>query len=378
MEFILQTATGMWEVVGRMAPYLLLGFLMAGILSQAISHAWITRHLGGNRFTSVVKAAFFGVPLPICSCGVIPLAATLRRQGASKGATMGFLIATPQTGADSISVNYALLGPVFAVVTPVCAFVGGLIGGFLVDATRPRGEADADSVAGMGDKELAACCDSKAVLPEPAPAACCASSRTPKPVSNSLLALYTRTLGALEHGFVTMPRDIARPIIVGLLVAALMGTLLPDDFFANVLGSGLGAMLLVMLAALPMYACSTGSIPIAAMLIAKGVAPGVALVFLLAGPAINAATMTTVYKTLGLRCAAIHVATIGVVAIVAGHIVNAIFAATPAHIHQHFHEEGVAWYGHLAGVLLALILGYAVVTQLAAKWGKPHGKEAAA
>ena len=367
MDFIFDTASGMWQVIGRMAPYLLLGFLMAGALSQILSTAWITRHLGGNRFTSVLKAAFFGVPIPICSCGVIPLAATLRRQGASKGATTGFLIATPQTGADSISVNYALLGPIFAIVTPICAFVGGLTGGFLVDSTRPRDEDDTpdDTV----DNEAASCQASDTA------AACCGDSNGSTEEDAAPAGLYHRTLAALEHGFVTMPRDIARPILIGLLVAALLGTLLPDDFFANILGQGLGAMLLVMLAAMPMYACSTGSIPIAAMLIAKGVSPGVALVFLLSGPAINAATMTTVYKTLGARCAVIHAATIGTIAIIAGHVVNAIYAAEPMRLQEHAHHESIAWYGHLAGILLALIVGYAIVTQLAAKWNAPGGKE---
>jgi uncharacterized membrane protein YraQ (UPF0718 family) len=371
MNFIFQTMLGMWGVVGAMAPYLLLGFLMAGLLSQLIPNAWIARHLGGNRFTSVLKAAFFGVPIPICSCGVIPLAATLRKQGASKGATTGFLIATPQTGADSISVNYALLGPVFAIVTPICAFVGGLTGGFLVDATRPRGEDDGMDGAPASDTKTASCCESKPA----AATACCDGSADSAPTDDRPIGFYNRALAALEHGFVTMPKDIARPILIGLFIAALMGTLLPDDFFANVLGSGLGAMIIVMLAAMPMYACSTGSIPIAAMLIAKGVSPGVALVFLLAGPAINAATMTTVYKTLGLRCAAIHAGTVGVVAIIAGHVVNAIYAAQPMMVEIHTHAESLAWYGHLAGVLLALILGYAVFTQLAAKWGAPGGKE---
>lgn len=421
IDFTIELLTGMWQVIGRMAPFLLFGFLMAGILSQFISPAWVARQLGKNRFASVVKAAMLGVPIPICSCGVIPLAATLRRQGASKGATTSFLIATPTTGVDSVSVNYALLGPVFAITTPLSALIGGLLGGALVDATRPRSERNDDTAAAPpAARAEGSCCASEAApaassccasetpkpeTPKPAapasccvseapkaeaPASCCASNAAPAaaaccadtspPAQGTTFS--SRITGALAYGFVTMPRDLAKPVLIGLIAAALVGVLVPDDFFANVLGSGVGAMLLVMAAAFPLYACSTGSIPLVAMLIAKGMAPGVGLVFLLVAPVANAATVTTMWKTLGARCVAVYVATIGTVAIIAGHVVNAVAEVAPITSHLHHHDEAIAWYGHLAGVILFGIIAYALYAQLAGRWqtrtGAPTGDAAEA
>jgi uncharacterized membrane protein YraQ (UPF0718 family) len=127
-----------WEVLGEMAPYLLFGFLVAGILSVYISQKFVERHLGGRGFWAVLKASLFGIPLPLCSCGVIPVAASLRKQGAGKGAVTSFLISTPQTGVDSILVTLSLLGPVYAIFRPVASFIKGVIGGMAVSIFDPE------------------------------------------------------------------------------------------------------------------------------------------------------------------------------------------------------------------------------------------------
>ncbi|MDE5959958.1 MAG: permease, partial [Muribaculaceae bacterium] len=115
-----------WAMLCEMAPYLLLGFLFAGMLHAFLPASFYNRHLGRPGFWSVAKAAMFGVPLPLCSCGVIPTAMSMRRQGASRAATVSFLISTPQTGVDSILATGSLLGWPLALIRPIAAFATAL------------------------------------------------------------------------------------------------------------------------------------------------------------------------------------------------------------------------------------------------------------
>jgi uncharacterized membrane protein YraQ (UPF0718 family)/copper chaperone CopZ len=278
-----------------MAPYLLFGFLAAGALSVLVSPAFIERHLGGRGWVSVFKASAFGVPLPLCSCSVIPVATSLRRHGAGKGATTAFLISAPQTGVDSILVTFSLLGGVFAIFRPLAALVSGLIGGMLVESI---------------DKECVAC---SAPTPQ--------TDGPPKAKGGR-----GRLVRALHYGFVTLPEDIGRSLLAGLAVAALISTLVPQDFFATALGGGVVGMLVMMLLGVPVYVCATASVPIAAALIAKGVSPGAALAFLMTGPATNAATIVTVWKIMGWRTGVAYLVTIMGTALGAGLTLDAIFS----------------------------------------------------
>jgi len=285
-----------------MSPYLLFGFLAAGLLSVLIPARMVERHLGGRGIWPVVKASALGAPLPLCSCGVIPVAASLRRHGASKGATTAFLLSTPQTGVDSIMVTLSLLGPVFAIFRPLAALVTGFLGGGLVNAI--------DSPLGNGKEEI-----------EPCQEDCCA------PRDNS-----SKLVRALRYGFATLPADIGKPLLVGLIIAGLISASIPDNFFAEHLSlhtglGAVGAMFVMMLFGIPMYVCATASAPIAAALMAKGVPPGAALVFLLTGPATNAAAIATIGKVMGRRTAAIYLATVAVTALASGLVLNGIFAA---------------------------------------------------
>ncbi|MBN2302620.1 MAG: SO_0444 family Cu/Zn efflux transporter, partial [Lentisphaerae bacterium] len=263
MNLIITITADFWMTLSDMAPYLLFGFAVAGVLSILISTKFIEKHLGGQGLGPVIKASFFGVPLPLCSCSVIPVAASLRRHGASKAATTSFLISTPQTGVDSIMATLSLLGPVFAVFRPVAAFLAGVIGGLIVQATGNRNETNQS--------------------PEECKDSCCAKEKKP--------GIIVRIF---RHGFITLPRDIALPLLVGTVAAGFISALVPNDFFSGVLGTGIAAMLVMMLLGLPMYVCATASIPIAVAMMAKGVTPGAALVFLMTGPATNAASLSTV------------------------------------------------------------------------------------
>lgn len=317
-------------MTARMAPYLLFGFAVAGAISAFLTPATVERHLGGRGIWPVIKASLLGVPLPLCSCGVIPVAASLREHGAGKGATLSFLISTPQTGVDSISVTYSLLGPVFALFRPVAAFVTGILGGAIADKLDPDGD--------PAPRPAAACKEG----------ACCRRS-----------GLGSKAMSGLRHGFFTLPADIAAPMSAGILIAGTVGALVPDDFFASYLGSGIIPMLVMLAVSIPVYVCASASVPIAAAMILKGLSPGAALVFLIAGPATNAATITTLWKTLGRRSVAIYILTVGSAAIVCGLLMDALnrtslpehAPAGYAHCQPHL---GIA--SHAAAAILVTIL----------------------
>ncbi|AQT69469.1 putative permease [Anaerohalosphaera lusitana] len=329
MDTIVMLAGEFWGTLTEMAPYLLFGFLVAGILSVILSARFVENHLGGGGFWPVVKASLFGVPLPLCSCGVIPVGMSLRKHGAAKGATVSFLLSTPQTGVDSILATYALLGPIFAVFRPVIAFITGLIGGFAVQLTGGSGEKVAGEVADGAEEE-----DS-----------CCGGKKQPF----WLIRLF-------KHGFVTLPRDIGRPMIVGIIIAAILAAVIPDDFFASHVSAGLPSMLLMLVFGIPLYVCATASIPVAAVLVAKGLTPGAALVFLMTGPATNAATFTTLWNIMGRKTALIYLLTVVVCALSAGFLLDAMFPGIGGRVAEHMHEMDTAWWQHAAGILLLVVL----------------------
>ncbi|HOO57070.1 MAG TPA: SO_0444 family Cu/Zn efflux transporter [bacterium] len=280
-DIIIKFLSEFWGILADMSFYLLLGFVVAGILSTYISTKTVEKHLGNTGFRSVFNAAMVGVPLPLCSCGVIPVGMSLRKHGASRGAAASFLISTPQTGVDSILVTYGLLGPLFAVIRPVVALITGIIGGALVDAATTR--------SGYQDvTEEEKCTDS-----------CCTGEKSER-----------RLIKAFKHGFITLPRDIGRFLFIGILIAATLSVLIPENYFDNMLGSGLLPMLGMLVVGIPIYICSVGSVPMAAAFLAAGISPGAVLVFLMTGPATNAATITTIWKGLGKRTALIYLATI--------------------------------------------------------------------
>jgi uncharacterized membrane protein YraQ (UPF0718 family)/copper chaperone CopZ len=345
MDWMLTFVSASWAVFGAMAPYLLLGFTVAGLLSAVISAEWVERHLGGNGFGQVFKASLFGVPLPLCSCGVIPVAASLRRHGASKGATTAFLLSTPQTGVDSIAVTYGLLGPFLAVVRPVAALVTGFFGGGLVQALNGNGAAVAD-----GDEE-AGCTDT------------CCDAEQPK---------RSKIVEALHYGLVILPRDIGKALILGVVISGLISAFVAPQALESYLGGGLLPMFAAMAIGIPLYVCATASTPIALGLIHAGLSPGAALVFLISGPATNTAALTTLWKLLGRRAAILYLITVAVASLATGLAVDGLIgagglpesalvpAATSiagqgAHAH-HEDEGGMPWFETVSALVLLAVL----------------------
>ncbi|MCM1029508.1 MAG: SO_0444 family Cu/Zn efflux transporter [Pseudoflavonifractor sp.] len=302
-------------MLAEMAPYILLGFLIAGLLHAFVPTSMMARHLSGRGWRPAVKAAALGIPLPLCSCGVLPTAVALRRGGASKAASTSFLIATPQTGIDSIAATASLLGPAFAIVRPFAALVTSFFGGIAV------GAADKDVPSESADH-----CHIQ-------------SPNAPR------LSFWQKIVAALRYGFIDLVGSIGGWLVAGLIIAALITVYLPADFLAALGQHPLLAMLAVVVLAVPMYVCATGSIPIAMSLMLKGLSPGAALVLLMAGPAANFASFALISREMGRRTALVYLASIVVGAMAFGLAIDYLMPArwfalpeamtTPsAHIHM--------------------------------------------
>jgi uncharacterized membrane protein YraQ (UPF0718 family) len=330
MEYAAKILTELWGTIEAMAPYLLLGFGIAGILSVVISPKQVEKHLGGHRLASVIKASLFGVPLPLCSCSVIPVTASLRRHGAGRGATMAFLLSTPQTGVDSIMVTYALLGPAMALFRPLAAFITGIAGGIsanLMPDTSPTPSTDTPVEESCSD----------------------GCSTTPIKHENVIVRI-------LRHGFITLPRDVGKSMLIGVAVAGAITAFVPDDFLARYFGGGILSLLAMMLFGIPIYVCATASVPIAAALILKGVSPGAALVFLMTGPATNAAGIAAVWKMLGRGTVFIYLATTAVSALVSGLIFDRFMEIQPGILGEHSMDTMPAFLRTAFAVVLVIVL----------------------
>jgi len=327
----------------EMAPFLLLGFLLAGIL-----HVWVPNRLyvpkiSKPNFKSVLWAALFGVPLPICSCGVIPTAIALRKEGASKGASVSFLISTPATGVDSIMATYSILGGPFAVVRPIVAFLTALIGGVFTNlATRGESEnarvhdetidfddCDTEHHCGCGHCDPSTnsgidCCEHEHHDHcECGDGHCGCESRDVRQMTFGQKVVET-----FRYGFVNMVADMSKWLLIGLLLGSLIYVFVPNDLFLFLRDNPLLCMLIVLVVAMPMYTCATGSIPLALAFVEKGITPGAALVLLMAGPATSIASMLVVGKAFGKRTLFAYIASIALGALAFGFIMDTFFMDT--------------------------------------------------
>ncbi len=284
-------------MLNEMSPYILLGFFIAGLLHAFVPQSTFARHLSGTGWKSVVKSALIGVPLPLCSCGVLPTAIAMKRNGASKAASTSFLIATPQTGVDSIAATWAMLGPAFAIIRPIAALVTAVGGGLFV-----------------GRKE-------KASDATTAPIAACDVNVGQK------RNFWQKSVDALRYGFIDLVGSIGPWLVAGLIIAALITVYVPADFFSALGNKPILSMIMVLIIAIPMYVCATGSIPIALSLVMKGLSPGTALVLLMAGPAANFASFTLISREMGRRSAAMYLTAIVVGAMAFGLLIDYLLPA---------------------------------------------------
>jgi hypothetical protein len=321
----------------EMAPYLTLGFVLAGLMHAFVPRKAVAKHLGTESVASAVKGALVGVPLPLCSCGVIPTGIGMRKRGASRAATVSFLISTPQTGVDSMIVTYGFFGWLFAIFRPIAAFVSGIAGGIAVMMFGKDAAADEHWLELHKEQEDAL------------------------QTQRENLSFGKKLIEGARFAFYDLLGDIALWLLIGIMVAGAISLAVPDDFFAESVGKGLPAMLLMMLFGLPLYVCSTASVPIAAVLMSKGISAGAAFVFLMVGPATNAATMVIVLRAMGKRVLAVYLGSIAILALLFGLGLDYFIASTgitvdPSMLHEHGIPGWLRW-GSLA-LLSFFILRY--------------------
>jgi len=409
----------LWMILTESSLWLLFGFLLAGAVHVLVPREWMFKHLGGKGIVPLFKASLLGIPLPLCSCAVIPVAAGLRKQGASKGASAAFAISTPQTGEESIPLTWGLFGPVFALARPVIAVFTGLLAGILIDLTHRNEDEttitsptdsiedpdaiglsitnadDADSaVAKVESKATGSCCSSKSA---PAPSSCC-SSKPEQPATSCCSSKSETTPGsccssakpkeepagsccsstpqktnlgfiggtreAFRHGFGIMLVDLAIWLSIGLVMAAVIGAAVPAGWFEEHIGSGIITKLVMLLVGIPLYICATSSTPLAFSLVVAGLSPGAALVLLLSGPATNVATMSWLIKDLGVKALVIYLAVIAGVALAAGIIFDQFFLGFMPELSEmaalHEHLVPLLSVKGIAAALFILLMAWAL------------------
>ena len=333
MNHITNIISFFWELTAIMAPSLLLGFLIAGILSAFITPDLIKHHLGKSSFWQICKASLFGVPLPLCSCSVLPVAASLRKNGAGKGITISFLTSTPQTGVDSIFITHALLGGMFAIIRVVVAFITGILAGSLVRIFT-RNDKKKENI----EEEKSYC-------------KCAHEDGNENPI-----------IHIIRHGFITLPKDIGKSMLVGLILSAIITAFLPANFFADkLLGNEFVSMIVMLVIGTIIYVCSSGSVPIVLSLIASGISPGAGLVFLITGPATNLASLTTLTKIVGTKSVIIYLTTLAISALISGYILNQFMDSTTISQMVHSGHKSLSWLNHVSAVFLMVILGQSLI-----------------
>ncbi|MBC3765956.1 SO_0444 family Cu/Zn efflux transporter [Neptunicella marina] len=386
MQWLIELLNNFVLLFIESAPWLLLGLLMAGMMKWLLPVNLLEKHMGTSSAGSVIKAAIIGAPLPLCSCGVIPAAIGLRRAGASKPATVSFLVATPETGVDSISVSYALLGPVMAIVRPIAAISSAIYAGLVVRIsttqaqTEPVKSTPSEAVSCCSSakteaKPVSSCCSSSneqtssqnkssccaSEKPQvPAPAKSCCGSASKKPAEPNW---QQKVINTLQFSSGKLLNDISKWLLIGLTLAAMVKTFVPVDFLTQ-WGDGFIAMLVMALIGIPMYICATASTPIALGFLAAGVSPGAVLVFLLAGPATNISTMGMIYQEMGKRTLMAYLFSIMTASIGFGYALNALidvygWPIGNAALMSHEHSPSLLYIGSavlLAGLMLRNLL----------------------
>lgn len=326
MDYINQFITQTWLMIAEMGPYLLLGLAIAAILHRLLRQEWVERLMGKRSLSSVVWGSVVGVPMPLCSCGVIPVTMSLRSKGASNGASVSFLTSTPQTGVDSILATWGMLGPVFAIYKVIVAFISGILIGLVVDLLPQKPNAAKRHLIGEADLTK--------------------NSSTSQPTWSE----------SVRYGFVTMPGDLSGALLFGFLLAGLIAAFAPADLLANIPGGTIAAIALATLISVPFYICSTGSIPLAIALVHSGLPISAALVLLIAGPATNIATITAMRKILGGRATFLYVLGIVLTTWIAAAIYH-LFLNTGTLGTEHMdHVMELPWWKHLGGALLLALL----------------------
>ena len=351
MEHVYTLIDNFLALSSEASPWLLLGLVIAGLMKAWAPSQILSKHLGKGK-SAIIKAAFIGAPLPLCSCGVIPVATELRRSGASAPATSAFLVATPETGVDSVSVSYALLGPVFALYRPVSAILSAIFTGFLVASTD---DVSTVNSAHKSSSKNACCASTSPPLVEQS-TPCCVNEKPAITAENKANVLNKTFLG-LRYAATKLIDDLIIWLVIGLVFATLVRTFIPASFLLSY-GSGLPAMLMMIVISIPMYICATASTPIAAGLIIAGISPGTALVFMMAGPATNISTLGVIRNEMGSAVLIRYLAGISLCAVGFGLLLDwglTFFAVDINQQMSHSHSILPSWLGLTCAAFIALL-----------------------
>ena len=342
MTVIISILQESWHLLLEASVYILFGMLVGGLLKVFLSPSFVAGHLGKGKFISVIKAALFGIPIPLCSCGDLPAAASLKRQGANNGATTAFLISTPESGVDSMAITYALLDPIMTVARPVSAFITAVAAGISENLLHTQKEEDWEKVIDRSCP-IDNCCDGNECPPEEH-----AKHHT----------FSEKMWSGLKFAVDDLWGDLAGWFFAGLLLAGVIAALIPEELMTQYLGGGLNSMLIMLLVGIPMYICATASTPVAAALILKGVSPGAALVFLLVGPATNVTSLSVLFGLLGKRATAIYLATLSLFAVLSGLVLDVIYEGFGVSASAIAGQAGevIPYWLQLTGALVVILL----------------------
>lgn len=348
MTFLSDALSSSWNLLNQSAVYMLFGLLIGGLLKVFLSPTYVASHLGSGRFSSVFKAALLGIPIPLCSCGVLPAAATLKKQGANNGAVTAFLISTPESGIDSISITWALLDPIMTVARPVSAFFSAAVAGIaenLFSFSGPTRTINASSAK----KKICACGCSAEDSGEQA-------GRESRVKQSFLKNFPGKMKAGIRYAIFDIWEELAGWFLIGILLAGIITVLLPDAFISSYLGGGLSSMLLMLVIGIPLYICATASTPIAAAFLLKGVSPGTALVFLLVGPATNITSLSVLIGLLGKRAVVLYLSSIALVSVICGLVLDAVYSMLGISVVAAVAKQGKMLPASLTGAAALLLL----------------------
>ena len=342
MEIGISILLESWHLLLEASVYILFGMFVGGLLKVFLNPSFVADHLGKGKFSSVIKAALFGIPIPLCSCGVLPAAASLKKQGANNGATTAFLISTPESGVDSIAITYALLDPIITVARPVSAFVTAVAAGISENLLQTQKEEDWHRVIDRSCP-IDNCCDGNECPPQ----------------EHAMHHTFTEKLWAgLKFAVDDLWGDLAGWFFAGLLLAGVISAIIPQELMTRYLGGGLHSMLIMLLVGIPMYICATASTPVAAALILKGVSPGAALVFLLVGPATNITSLSVLFGLLGKRATVIYLVILSLFAVLSGMMLDIIYSSLGLSATAIAGQAGevIPFWLQITGALIVLLL----------------------
>jgi len=330
MELVLEFVDNFSVLLNAMSIYIIIGLLFAGILKQLVPDTFVSQHLGNDSIGSVVKATLFGIPLPVCSCSVIPLAQGLRKEGASKGAVQSFLISTPITGVDSILATYSLFGFVFTTFRVISSIIIAISVGLVQNFIQKD--------------------DDQKVEPLQSSCGCTSNCEAPEKKKFSFIK-------ALKYGYGTLFEDMAKALLIGLILGTLFVTFTPKEYAQILFENQLLTYVVVMLFAMPLYTCATASLPIAAAFLLQGMSAGAVFIFLTAGPATSAVTMSVVYKMLGKTSLIVYIIVIALLAFAFGYMYDSVFADLTL-ISINIDNDQVSLLDSIASSLMMILIFY--------------------